>query len=100
MANFAVIKDGIVTNTIVADSKAIAEEVTSKTCIEYTTEPAEVGGTYVDKKFIKRQPFPSWVRVGEADWKAPVDAPTFDPENPKYYTWNEETTSWVETPTE
>ena len=100
MANFAVIEDGIVTNTIVADSKAVAEELTGKTCFEYTTEPAEVGGTYVDKKFIKRQPFPSWVRVGESNWKAPVDAPAFSPEHPKCYSWDEETTSWVETPTE
>jgi hypothetical protein len=100
MANFAVIENGVVTNTIIADSKAIAEEITGATCVAYTTEPAEPGGTYVNKKFIKRQPFPSWVRDGESDWKAPVDAPAFDEENPKYYTWDEATTSWVETPTE
>ena len=100
MANFAIIENSNVINIIVADSKTIAEEATGKTCVEYTTEPAEPGGTYVNKKFIKRQPFPSWVRVGEADWKAPVDAPAFDEENPKYYSWDEETTSWVETPTE
>ena len=100
MANFAAIENGIVLNTIVAESKAIAEEVTGATCVEFTTESAEIGGTYVNKKFIKRQPFPSWVRVGESDWKAPVDAPAFDSEHPKYYSWDEDTTSWVETPTE
>ena len=35
MANYAVIKDGIVNNIIVADTKEIAEMVTGLTCIEY-----------------------------------------------------------------
>jgi hypothetical protein len=38
MATFAVIENNIVTNTIVADSKAIAEEVTGATCVAYTDE--------------------------------------------------------------
>jgi hypothetical protein len=50
MANFAVIKDGIIENCIVADSLAIAEEATEATCIEYTVP--SIGGTYVDGKFI------------------------------------------------
>jgi hypothetical protein len=35
MANFTVINNGVVVNTILADSKEIAEEVTGLTCIEY-----------------------------------------------------------------
>jgi hypothetical protein len=47
MANFAVIKDGVVTNVIVADTKEIAELVTGLTCVEYTDEnPAGIGWTY------------------------------------------------------
>lgn len=47
MANFAVIENGIVLNTILADSKAIAEEVTGKTCVEYTdANPACIGLGY------------------------------------------------------
>jgi len=49
MATFAVIKDGIVDNCIVAESLAIAEEVTGLTCIEYTVPL--IGGTYADGKF-------------------------------------------------
>jgi hypothetical protein len=30
------------------------------------------------------------------NWEAPIPMPTFDPEDPKYYVWNEATTSWVE----
>lgn len=96
MTNFAVIENNNILNTIVADSKAIAEQVTGKTCIEYTVEPAEPGGTYVNNKFIKRQPYPSWVRDGENAWKSPVDYPETDLENPKSYTWDEPTISWIE----
>ena len=94
--NFAVIDGNNVINTIFADSKVIAEEVTGKTCIEFTTEPAEVGGTYIDGKFVKKQPYPSWIREGESFWKAPVDEPEFDPENKKDYVWDESTVNWIE----
>jgi hypothetical protein len=44
MANYAVIENGIVTNTIVADSKEIAEQVIGLTCVEFTSEnPAYIG---------------------------------------------------------
>jgi len=47
MSNFAVIENGKVLNTIVAESKAIAEEATGKTCVEYTNEnPACIGLGY------------------------------------------------------
>lgn len=58
MANYAVIENGIVTNTIVADTKEIAEEVTSLTCVEYTEEnPAGIGWTYNGTTF--EQPTPT-----------------------------------------
>lgn len=94
--NFAVIENGIVINTIIADSKAIAEKITEKTCVEFTTEPAEPGGTYVDGKFIQVQPYSSWIRSGDSGWKAPVDYPEIDEKNPKSYSWNEKTLSWLE----
>lgn len=57
MANFAIIEDGKVTNTILADSKAIAEEVTGKTCVEYTSaNPAYIGLGYNGTTF--EQPAP------------------------------------------
>jgi len=47
MATFAIMSGNKVTNTIVADTKEIAEEVTSSVCIEYTEEnPAGIGYTY------------------------------------------------------
>ena len=52
MANFAVLDGQEILNIIVAESKAIAEEITGKTCIEFTNEPAQIGGTYVNETFI------------------------------------------------
>jgi hypothetical protein len=53
MANFAVIVENVVVNVIVADTKEIAELVTSETCVEYTEEnPAGIGYTYENGTFI------------------------------------------------
>jgi len=96
MTTFAVIEGNKVINTIIADSKAIAEEITGATCVQYTTEPAETGGSYIDGKFIQVKPFPSWISDGDSGWKAPIDQPASDEKNPKNYTWDETTKSWIE----
>ena len=52
MSTFAVINEGVVENCIIADSLEIAEEVSGKTCAEYTLEnPVGVGFTYADGIF-------------------------------------------------
>lgn len=57
MANFAIIENGIVLNTILAESKAIAEEVTGKTAVEYTdANPPHIGLGYDGTTF--EQPAP------------------------------------------
>jgi len=57
MPNFAIIEDGKVINTILADSKFIADEVTGKSCVEYTNEnPASIGLGYDGITF--EQPIP------------------------------------------
>ena len=91
MANFAVLDGENVINTIVADSKIIAEEVTGKTCIEYITENAEVGGTYINNKFIPRKPYPSWVLDANDKWQAPLQCP----EEGGPYFWDESITNWI-----
>jgi len=47
MAYFAVLNGNTVENVIVCDSRAVAEEVTGKTCIQYTKDnPAGIGMIY------------------------------------------------------
>jgi len=56
---------------------------------------AGVGYTYdsVRDAFIAPQPYPSWTLVEDTClWESPVAMPTDD----KMYTWDEDTTSWVE----
>lgn len=44
MANFAVIRNNIVINTIVAESKELAEQLTGYLCVQYFDEnPAAIG---------------------------------------------------------
>ena len=55
------------------------------------------GYTYdkVRDAFIAPQPYPSWTLVeATCQWEAPTAYPTDD----KMYTWDEDTTAWVEVP--
>lgn len=95
MANYAVIDNQKVINVIVADSAEIAEEITGKTCIEYTNEAPLGINWYWDATadaYIMPAPYASWVYNYELKvWEAPTPMPT---EEGKGYTWNEETTTW------
>jgi len=99
--SYAFIKDGDVVNV------AVFEYPTDEQLLDYfkgefsldniilATDKAAVGGTYDGTKFWLPKPYPSWVK-GADDWEAPVAYPAFDEEDPKYYRWDEATTSWVE----
>jgi len=110
MAHFAKIESNIVTQVIVAEQDFIDNHTTG-TWIQtsYNTHGgvhsngetplrknyAGVGYTYdsVRDAFIAPQPYPSWTLVEDTClWEAPVAYPTDD----KMYTWDEDTTSWVE----
>ncbi len=94
MPKFAVIKNENVINTIIAESLEIAESVTGENCVEYTIEPAEAGGLYIDGKFIQRQPYPSWT-LEDYKWVPPISYPKSS--EPRPYVWDEEKQSWTET---
>jgi hypothetical protein len=96
MPNFAVIDGENVINTIVAESLKIAQEVTQQKCVEFTIEPAETGGTYVNNVFIKRKPFPSWILNSKNEWEAPIPYPSSNKDNEKSYSWDEEKKTWIE----
>jgi hypothetical protein len=60
---------------------------------------AGIGYTYDYQRdaFIPPRPFPSWTLNEETClWNAPVPFPT---DNGQFYTWDEETLSWVVIPT-
>ena len=116
MAHFAQIESNIVTNVIVINNQDIinsegkeSETVGVQFCTDllggtwvqtsyngnFRKNYAGVGFTYdsVRDAFISPQPYPSWTLVEDTClWEAPVAYPTDD----KMYTWDEDTTSWVE----
>jgi hypothetical protein len=56
--NFAVITNATVENIIVCDSLEVAEAVTGKTCVEYTSDnPAHIGLGY-DGTTFEQPPIP------------------------------------------
>jgi len=61
----------------------------------YRVRYAGIGHTFNAGRdaFIEPQPFPSWVINDDTvDWEAPTPRPDDD----KSYSWDEDTTSWVE----
>jgi hypothetical protein len=96
MANYAVIDNGTVINTIVAESQEIAAEITGLTVLEYTEENPLGINWYWDATadaYITPAPYASWVYNYTAKiWEAPTPMPT--PEEGQSYNWNEATTSW------
>ena len=113
MAHYAKIENNIVTKVIVAEAEFFDTFVDDSPGIwlqtSYNTQGgvhlngdtplrknyAGVGFTYdaVRDAFIAPQPYPSWALVEDTcQWEAPVAMPTDD----KMYTWDEDTTSWVE----
>jgi hypothetical protein len=64
----------------------------SATQVTYTdTNPAYIGGDYVDGYFYTPQPYPSWSLDENYDWQPPTPRP----EEGLWY-WDEATLTWVE----
>ena len=109
MAHFAEVIDGVVERVIVADTKEWCEANLGGTWVQtsYNTHGgvhsqggtplhknyAGIGYTWDGTGFSAPQPYASWTLDEETYlWQAPVAKP----EDDKFYSWNEETTSWVE----
>ena len=110
MAHFAKVKNGIVTQVIVAEQDFIDTQEGTWVQTSYNTEGGEhklggtplrknyasIGGTYDSSKdaFIPlKPPFPTWtLNETPCQWEAPVAYP----DDGKEYFWNETTTSWDE----
>ena len=112
MAHYAKVNNGIVEQVIVAEADFFDTFVDSSPGqwlqTSYNTHAnqhpegrplrgnyAGVGHTYdaINDVFYAPQPYPSWtLNKTTWTWDAPVAMPTDD----KMYTWDEDTTNWVE----
>ena len=106
-ANYAFVVGGNVTNIAVFDdpSTELLDHFKNEFSLDEIVPTgndvkAAIGGTWDGTKFTLPKPYPSWVLNADNDWEAPVAYPEVDPENPKYYVWDESVTNWVEAPTE
>ena len=106
MSHFAEINsDGIVQRVIVAEQDFINSGLVGdsfnwvQTSYNGNFRKNYAGSGYTYDKtrdaFIAPQPYPSWTLVeATCQWEAPTAYPTDD----KMYTWDEDTTAWVEVP--
>ena len=115
MSHFAKVENGVVTQVIVIEQDVVDTglfgDPASWVQTSYNTyggqhrsggtpmrkNYAGIGYTYdsVRDAFYAPQPYPSWLLDEETCiWAAPVDMP--EPVEGKYYTWDEETVSWIE----
>ena len=112
MAHYAKVESGVVTQVIVADNKEWCESNLGGTWIQtsYNTSGnvnsreggvalhknyAGIGYTWDGTGFAAPQPFASWNLNSETYlWESPTPMPT----DGKRYTWDEDSTSWVEVP--
>mgnify|MGYP003649467264 FL=1 len=107
MAHYAKVEDGVVTNVIVAEQDFIDTQEGTWVQTSYNTYGGvhTLGGTPLRKNyasigcvydsdrdaFYVPQPYPSWVLNEDTClWAAPTDYP----DDYKFYSWNEATTSW------
>lgn len=57
MPNYAVIENNVVINTMIADNKNIAEQITEKTCVEFDeSNVAHIGLSYLNNNFEQPEP--------------------------------------------
>ena len=103
MAHFAKINNNLVTQVIVAEQDFINSGAVGDSFLwvqtsyngNFRKNYAGVGMTYdsVRDAFIAPQPHPSWIlNEDTCQWDSPVPYP----DDGKKYSWDEDTTSWVE----
>lgn len=104
MPHFAEIdpETNIVSRVLVAEDKDWCKNTFNGTWVQTYKKTegknyAGIGFTYHSEleNFSEPQPYPSWTLDDNCHWQPPVARPTDN----KFYTWNEETQTWDETPT-
>jgi hypothetical protein len=103
MSHFAKLNNNVVTEVIVSEQDFINSGAVGDSFLwvqtsyngNFRKNYAAVGYTYDKTKdaFIAPKPYPSWTLVEDTcQWEAPVSYPT----DGQAYSWDEDTTAWVE----
>jgi|LakMenE18May11ns_1017448.scaffolds.fasta_scaffold9075150_2 hypothetical protein len=104
-SNYALIKDGVVTNIVLIDE--LTPEIESSLIgnndefIQIDTTDlwyVSIGSIWDGTNFFPvdtKKPYPSWSwDVITKSFKSPVSKPDFDIESPVFYKWNESVLEW------
>jgi hypothetical protein len=100
--DYAFIKDNIVIDCLIFDNPSnellnLFKNEKNADLIVLANNRTVIGGEYDGLNFWPIQPYYSWIKNEELnDWEAPIPYPVFDPENPRYYQWNEDILNWEE----
>ena len=104
--HIAAIIDGVVQQMLAVDNRVAAILLSNPTFVDATLPDGKPRAKYLDEynsasdSFytpVPTQPYPSWTLNEEKNmWEPPVQYPAYDPENPKAYSWNEDSLNWVE----
>ena len=103
MSHFAKIdSNNIVTEVVVAEQDFINSGKVGDSFLwiqtsynnNFRKQYAGIGYTYdkVNDVFIVPKPFKSWTLDSNQDWQPPIA----EPDDGKYYSWNEDTQAWDE----
>lgn len=97
MSRFAVIKEEVVINVIIAEQDYISEITNrDKDLLFKEQEDVNINDLYISDKdtFVREQPFEDWVLDElKTDWKAPKEKPKTEG---KEYAWDRNTKDWVD----
>ena len=93
---YAIIKNNHVKNIIEAENeeiiKLLIDDIDEIVEVSEQTGPCYMEGEYINGKFRKAQPYPSWTYDEEVkDWVAPIPYPEIDG---NVYVWDEEELAW------
>lgn len=102
MSTWAVMKDGLVSNAIIAGDdmgpilSTLIPEADEFILATVETGPVQIGGDVLRGRFRAPQTYPSWIwDDGTWNWVSPTPYP----EDGNTYVWDEDTPSWVDVTT-
>lgn len=91
MPTYAICKNNIITNVIIAENEESAKEAVDFDQIIETEGEPWIGWTLQDDgTWRSEQPYPSWSWNGN-EWVAPLPQP-----DNGLYSWDEDSQSWIE----
>lgn len=80
--------------SLLEDIKNIYNATDYKSCTVYGE--AYINGFFINNRFILPKPYPSWILNDLTyEWEAPIPYPQIEDGSDEFYTWDEQSLSWL-----